>query len=144
MKFSVKNFFSKCEQICSFLRIWSHSLKKSLMENFIFCAVMTSVLVNLRWLKRDWITNFKKFYLKRKLAVLITAAVGLIEIWHTFFTLVLFCACHRGLRWSHICDDKISGSSFSDTVNVTSRTASCFCIFSIQQSLLRFVRVSSW
>ena len=39
MKFSVKDFFSKCEQIRSKLRIWSHLLKKSLMENFIFCAV---------------------------------------------------------------------------------------------------------
>ena len=36
MKFSIKDFFSKCDQICSFLRIWSHLLKKSLMENFIF------------------------------------------------------------------------------------------------------------
>ena len=32
----MKDFFSKCDQICSFLRIWSHLLKKSLMENFIF------------------------------------------------------------------------------------------------------------
>ena len=39
MRFSIKDFFSKCDQIHSFLRIWSHSLKKSLMENFIFCAV---------------------------------------------------------------------------------------------------------
>ena len=39
MKFSIKGFFSKCDQICSFLGIWSHLLKKSLMENFIFCAV---------------------------------------------------------------------------------------------------------
>ena len=39
MKFSIKDFFSKCEQIRSFLRICSHLLKKSLMENFIFCAV---------------------------------------------------------------------------------------------------------
>ena len=37
MKFSIKDFFSKCYQICSFLRIWSHLLKISLMENFIFC-----------------------------------------------------------------------------------------------------------
>ena len=28
----------------SLLRIWSHLLKKSLMENFIFCAVYDSVL----------------------------------------------------------------------------------------------------
>ena len=39
MKFSVKDFFSKCDQIHGKLRIWSHLLKKSLMEIFIFCAV---------------------------------------------------------------------------------------------------------
>ena len=39
MKFSVKDFFSKCDQIDRKLRIWSHLLQKSLMENFIFCAV---------------------------------------------------------------------------------------------------------
>ena len=39
MKFSIKNFFSKCDQIHSFLRNWSHLLKKSLTENFIFRAV---------------------------------------------------------------------------------------------------------
>ena len=39
MKFSIKDFFSKCDQIRNFLRIWSHLLKKSLIENFIFCAV---------------------------------------------------------------------------------------------------------
>ena len=39
MKFSIKDFSSKCVQIRSFLRIWSHLLEKSLMENFIFCAV---------------------------------------------------------------------------------------------------------
>ena len=40
IKFSVKDFFSKCDQTRSLLRIWSHSLKKSLMEIFIFCAVL--------------------------------------------------------------------------------------------------------
>ena len=39
MKFSIKDFFSKCDQIHSFLRIWLHLLKKSLMENFFFCSV---------------------------------------------------------------------------------------------------------
>ena len=39
MKFSIKDFFGN-DQIHSFLRIWSQLLKKSLMENFIFCAVM--------------------------------------------------------------------------------------------------------
>ena len=35
MEFSIKDFFSKCDQIRSFLQIWSHLLKKSLMENFM-------------------------------------------------------------------------------------------------------------
>ena len=39
LKFSIKDFFSKCDQICSKLRIWSHLLKKFLMENFVFCVV---------------------------------------------------------------------------------------------------------
>ena len=46
MKFSIKDFFSKCDQIHRKLRIWSHLLAKSLMENFIFCVVFfqTSVI----------------------------------------------------------------------------------------------------
>ena len=40
MKFSIKDFFSKYDQIRRKLRIWSHLLKKSLMENFFFCAVI--------------------------------------------------------------------------------------------------------
>ena len=46
MNFSIKDFFSKFNQILSKfnqilrkLMIWSHLLKKSLMENFIFCVV---------------------------------------------------------------------------------------------------------
>ena len=41
MKFSITYFFSICGQIRSFLQIWSHLLKKSVMENFIFCAVLS-------------------------------------------------------------------------------------------------------
>ena len=41
MKFSIKGFFSKYDEILSFLRIWSHLVKKFVMENFIFCAVKT-------------------------------------------------------------------------------------------------------
>ena len=39
MKFSAKRFFSKCDQFCSFLRIWLDLLQNSLKENFNFCAV---------------------------------------------------------------------------------------------------------
>ena len=37
-KFSIKDFFSNYNQIRSFLQVWLHLLKKSLMENFIFYA----------------------------------------------------------------------------------------------------------
>ena len=37
----LKDFYSKCHQIYSFLWIWSYLPKKSLMENFIFCAVFS-------------------------------------------------------------------------------------------------------
>ena len=36
MKFFIEDFFRKCEQIFSFLRIWSHLLKKSLMKKLCF------------------------------------------------------------------------------------------------------------
>ena len=40
MKFSITDFFSKCDQTRSYLRIGSNLLKKSVMENFIFCEVL--------------------------------------------------------------------------------------------------------
>ena len=44
MKFPIKDFFSKCDQIRRKLRIWSHLLKKYLMENLIFCAVHVDII----------------------------------------------------------------------------------------------------
>ena len=43
MKFSIKNIFSYCDQIRKKLQIWSHLLKKPLMENVIFCEVEHSL-----------------------------------------------------------------------------------------------------
>ena len=40
MKFSIKDVFSKYDQIRKKLWIWSHLLKKSLMQNIIFCVVL--------------------------------------------------------------------------------------------------------
>ena len=44
MKVFIKDFFINCDKICSFLWIWSHLLKKSLIGNFIFCAVQETFL----------------------------------------------------------------------------------------------------
>ena len=45
MKLSIKDLFGKCEQIRSFLRIWSHLLKKSVMENFTFVQCIDDALI---------------------------------------------------------------------------------------------------
>ena len=55
IKFSVKDFFSKCDQIRKKLRIWSHLQKKSLIENFTFCAV--------RYFSRVIYLNFEQMLL---------------------------------------------------------------------------------
>ena len=46
MKFFIKDLFSKCDQILRKIRIRSHLMKKSLIENFIFCAVKLIFLIN--------------------------------------------------------------------------------------------------
>ena len=56
MKFCIKNLFSKRDQIRRKLRIWSHLLKKSLLENFIFCTVIT-ILMSLLLKVRKMITT---------------------------------------------------------------------------------------
>ena len=64
MKFSIKAFFSKCDQIRSFQRIWSHILKKSLIENFIFSAVLPSNKANRA--SKIYIFSYRKRFWKIK------------------------------------------------------------------------------
>ena len=70
MKFSIKNFSSKCDQISSFLRIWSHLLEKFLMENFIFYVVKSPWTqdVNLMQVRRskDVLDVFWTSYVRNK------------------------------------------------------------------------------
>ena len=42
----MEDVFRNCDQIRSSMQIWSHLLKKSLMENFIFCAMTFSSTEN--------------------------------------------------------------------------------------------------
>ena len=64
MKSSIKDLYSKCNQIRRFLRIWSHSLKKSLMENFIFVQChslpcrLFKLILNREISNRDYQSNF--------------------------------------------------------------------------------------
>ena len=50
----VTDVSSKCEEIASFLRIWSHSLKKSLMQN-VLCSVD-----NLKYLENKRLSKKKR------------------------------------------------------------------------------------
>ena len=90
MKFSIKDFSSKCDQIRSFLQIWSHLLNKSLMENFILCAVYSirepSYFYNLYYQKR-----FQPYYV-----MIFSQIVGPGP--HIFFKY----ARHQDLRFSMI------------------------------------------
>ena len=47
-KFSIKDFFSKCDQIGRKLRIWSHLLKKNLNGklHFLCCDCLIKVIKN--------------------------------------------------------------------------------------------------
>ena len=47
-KFSIKDFFSKCDKIRSFLRIWSHLLEKSIIGKLHFLCSDKCILM-LRW-----------------------------------------------------------------------------------------------
>ena len=60
MKFSTKDLFGKCDQIRSFLRIWSHFLKKSLVENFISSALFVDSRATI--LTKSGTLRFQKDY----------------------------------------------------------------------------------
>ena len=79
MNFSINHFFSKCDQILRFLRIWSHLLRKCLIKNFIFCALKIPLIDILQ----NEINNFfaipKQFFLP--IAMLLLPNVGQTNTW---------------------------------------------------------------
>ena len=60
MKFSIKDFFSKFDQIRSFLQIWSHLLKKSLMKNFIFLSSVCGKRLIFHYLQHKKVINLSR------------------------------------------------------------------------------------
>ena len=51
MKFAMKDLLSRCTQIRGKLRMWSHLLKKSLMENFVETLIeMQCFSYNFLWI----------------------------------------------------------------------------------------------
>ena len=69
MKFSIKDSFSKYDQIRRKQWIWSHLPKKSLMENFAFCAVLHE---NFDFIRPQWgNVYYKNVQLKTYLLTLV-------------------------------------------------------------------------
>ena len=60
-KFSIKDFFSKCDQICRFLRIWSYLQKKSLMRGYKWIRLVHPTSQN------KWPPSVLHFYPKQNL-----------------------------------------------------------------------------
>ena len=80
MKFSVKNFFSKCDQIRSFLQTGSYLLKKSSMENFLFCTVGSQSIGS----SKKWYCGlFKQSYV-RKMDMFYVTITGNFELFQYF------------------------------------------------------------
>ena len=75
MKFFIKDLFSKCDQIRRKPRIRSHLLKKSLMENFIFCAVYDHLacksIVTLAYWVFEWCGRLKWLAIFANISVLV-------------------------------------------------------------------------
>ena len=86
MKFSVKDFFSKCNQICRKQRIWSHLLKKSLMQNFIIFVhcFFWSIRVKIQCFVADIPENEKEVFIILEI-VRIQKVVGNISLAHPLY-----------------------------------------------------------
>ena len=105
MKFSTKYFFSKCDQIRNFLQIWSHLLKKSLMENFIFCTVNSPTSEH----KKDYSLTLSNLVIKRDIQIVTSIRFFKEEILRKhnsgeleyFFCQILFLLYHDGF-WKRV------------------------------------------
>ena len=90
MRFSIKDFFGKCDQSRRKLQIWSQLLKKSLMENFIFCAVKIFKLgdvIVMQIAKHEYPRIFKQcWYLKTLVRFQLVIACKLDRAFNLFLT----------------------------------------------------------
>ena len=61
MKFSVKDFFNKCDQIRSFLWIWSYLLKNPKWKTQFFVQCKKSVVVYIFFKFLVYVMTYKMF-----------------------------------------------------------------------------------
>ena len=83
MKLSIKDFSSKFDQIRRKLRIWSHLLKKSLIENFIFCTV---IIILWGWHLKGWGAAIcKSIFAKKKFPEFLELQLQIYQIFTKFY-----------------------------------------------------------
>ena len=113
MKFSIKDFFSKCDQIDMNLRIWSHLLKKSLLENFIFCAVnvIYDLLIGFKQNRYEIKPTFEHFKLALKFFTLplvfrINLRSNIFSFFNRNHVICILKPNHIPVQWSvyYLCD----------------------------------------
>ena len=80
MTFSINDFFSKCDQIRKKLRIWTHLLKKSLMEIFIFLFHVKVIREGRKLTTCLRYTNYKFIFKFRTFLSLVPATCSLIDV----------------------------------------------------------------
>ena len=93
MMFSIKVFFSKCDQIRRKLWIWSHLLEKSLMENFPFCAVhyiFRLNYLNFSQLKTNVLYSVLSFFVHLLFFYDTSDGSGIIEIFSVMIAIILW------------------------------------------------------
>ena len=81
IKFSIKDFLGKCDQIGKKLQIWPHLRKQSLTENFIFSPDFGGLLSFQNSLR----TSQKHFFFFKQKKYAIPKDVELVPIPHEFF-----------------------------------------------------------
>ena len=107
MKFSIMDFFNKCDQIHGKLPIYLHLLKKSLTENFVFlCSKVMFRKVTHQILKGiSWNITAKNWLIFYNFLVIILQEMQQLQrfMWrgHPFSTCPKFCkklTCYHGVR----------------------------------------------
>ena len=120
MKFSIKDFFSKYDQIRQKLRISTHLLTKSLMENLSFCAVNGELICFLFFQIEDDDVVQDLFNSESRL------------FWHSFYAtlgaiifILIFGASYEFVRWK--CINKGTARLLEATEQVLSKKQ-CFSL----------------
>ena len=117
MKFSIKDLFCKCVQSAETAEIWSHSLKKYLIENFIFCAVcplMNNVVeikikLHSKYTNRTWVGKLTDQKINQQTIFVYDPYLKTTKLWYWFITLILIYKLIAGNMSSLNCKQKLRG-----------------------------------